>query len=421
MLGARCWVLGATCSVLGALSAALGAQAGGAGAQQQPRFTSTVERIVIDVLVVDRSGRPIADLTAEDFEVRFDRQLRTIASAEFVVAAELESVSAGAVAPAARTVVSAAADSRGGRDFIVAVDEASFRTSEAPAVIRAAQAFVRSLGRNDRVGLFTFPVSPRYFTLTPDHTSVSMALGRVVGTLTVPRSQFHLSSAEVIDILAGDAEVIRAVARRECLPQPVYQTECTRAIPGDANLIVEAYESQTTASIAAMRTLLAALKQDPQRKTVVLLSGGMLSSDRVGGRPDITNVIDLIGAEAAMADANLYVLHVDSSFLQAFSAANGGGGDGMRSQMRESSALGAGLDRLAGAAGGTLVRVDPGGEERAFARVLRETSAYYLLSVEPVEQDRDGRLHYINVKTNVRGAEVRARRTVVIPARRGGA
>ena len=37
--------------------------------------------------------------------------------------------------------------------------------------------------------------------------------------------------------------------------------------------------------------------------------------------------------------------------------------------------------------------------------------------VEPLAQDRDGRLHYITVKTNVRGAEIRARRTVIIPGR----
>ena len=410
---ARRWCLlaGVWCLVSGAWLAA----------QQQlpPRFSSSVERIVIDVQVVDKDGRPIPQLGAVDFEVLFDRQPRTIASVQFVVAAEVDTAAAGAAAPAGRSGSSAAGDSPGGRDFVIAIDEASFRAIDAPAVVRAAQNFVKRLAPNDRVGLFTFPVSPSYFALTPDHTSVSMALGRIVGTFDSPRSQFHLSPSEVIDILAGDIDLIRAIARRECLPQPIYQTDCIRAIPGDANIIVEAYESQASASIAAMRTLLAALHQDPHRKTVVLLSGGLLSSDRIGGRPDIATIVDRIGAEAAKADANLYVLHVDSSFLQAFSAASGGA-TAARSQMRESTALASGLDRLAGTAGGALLRVDPGGEERAFSRILRETSAYYVLSVEPVEQDRDGRLHYITVKTSVKGAEVRARRTVVIPARRGG-
>jgi hypothetical protein len=65
-----------------------------------------------------------------------------------------------------------------------------------------------------------------------------------------------------------------------------------------------------------------------------------------------------------------------------------------------------------------LIRVEPGGEDRAFQRILRETSAYYLLAVDPVDEDRDGRMHYISVKTSVKGADVRARRTVIIPAAR---
>jgi hypothetical protein len=168
----------------------------------------------------------------------------------------------------------------------------------------------------------------------------------------------------------------------------------------------------------ALRLLLAALHQDPARKTVVVISGGLLASDRVGGRPDVSSAVEMLGAEAASARANLYVLHMDSSFLQSFSVTSGGRTGAARSSLRESSALAAGLDRLAGATGGAIIRVEPGGETRAFRRVLRETSAYYVLAVEPLPEDRDGRMHYISVKTSVRGAEVRARRTVIIPAAR---
>jgi VWFA-related protein len=286
--------------------------------------------------------------------------------------------------------------------------------------MRAAKAFIASLPPNDRVGLFTYPAAPHMFPLTPDHTSVSMELNRVVGTFEAPQSHFHLSPSEVIDIVSGDMDLVRAVAKRECLPQPLYQGECINMIPGDATLIAAAYESLTAASIKALRLLLAALHQDPTRKTVVVISGGLLASDRTGGRPDVGYIVELLAAEAASVRANLYVLHVDSSFLQTFSVNNSGRtANGVaRSSLRESSALAAGLDRLAGATGGTLVRVEPGGETRAFQRILRETSAYYLLAVDPVDEDRDGRMHYISVKTSVKGAEVRARRTVIIPAAR---
>src|SRR5262249_18767664 len=110
-------------------------------------------------------------------------------------------------------------------------------------------------------------------------------------------------------------------------------------------------------------------------------------------------------------------LHLDSTFLNAFSASNAGGPStsAARSLMRQSSAMAQSLDRLAGASGGTLVHVEPGAEDRAFQRILRETSAYYLLSVEPDADDRDGRRHFISVKVKTAGAEVRARSSVIVP------
>jgi hypothetical protein len=62
--------------------------------------------------------------------------------------------------------------------------------------------------------------------------------------------------------------------------------------------------------------------------------------------------------------------------------------------------------------------VEPGGEDRAFERILRETSAYHLLSVEPTAEDRAGRRHFISVKVKTPGAEVLALASVVIPAAR---
>lgn len=167
--------------------------------------------------------------------------------------------------------------------------------------------------------------------------------------------------------------------------------------------------------MGGLRTLFVALHQDPERKTVVIVSGGLFASDRVGGRPDVSGIITTMGEEAAKANATLYVLHMDSSFLDAFSAANGG--TPSTSLMRETSASESGLDRLAGTAGGTLVHVEPGSEDRAFQRILRETSAYYLMGVEPLDRDRDGRQHFISVRAKVQGAEVRSRRTVRIPAK----
>ena len=76
------------------------------------------------------------------------------------------------------------------------------------------------------------------------------------------------------------------------------------------------------------------------------------------------------------------------------------------------------LERISGASGGTMFEVVQGGGEFAFDRILKETSAYYLLGVEPTDADRDGRPREMAVKVKdlPRGATVRARSWVVVPA-----
>ena len=52
----------------------------------------------------------------------------------------------------------------------------------------------------------------------------------------------------------------------------------------------------------------------------------------------------------------------------------------------------------------------------AFGRILRESSAYYLLGVAPAAEDRDGKLHVLRVTVKKRGVTVRTRTHVVILA-----
>jgi VWFA-related protein len=371
-----------------------------------------VERILVDVQVVDNQGRPIPLLKADDFEVRIDQAPRTIASVEFIRAVAIDTAAAGGVAPSSGAApASTDTISPGGRDFILAIDESSFGTRYAPAAVRAAKGFVERLAPRDRVGLYLYPVAKSSFSLTPDHSAVLKDLDGVVGTLDPPLSRFHLSKSEVIDIEASDPDVINRVVARECSPRD--RAMCRGLVIAEAHSMAQAFEGQVAQSTAGLRKLFNALRQDPGRKTVVIVSGGLLAADRIGSRPDVSGIISSVGEDAARAGATIYVLHMDSSFLEAFSAANGNAVQ--TSLLRDQDASGGGLDRLAGTAGGTLVRVEPGHEDSAFQRILRETSAYYLLGVEPFDRDRDGKPHYISVKVRIHGATVRSRASVVIP------
>src|SRR5215831_12466258 len=81
-----------------ALAAGLSLAAAAAVHAQQPQFKSSIERILVDVQVIDAQGRPLENLAAGDFEVRFNREPRTIASVQFVRSAALETPAGGRAA-----------------------------------------------------------------------------------------------------------------------------------------------------------------------------------------------------------------------------------------------------------------------------------------------------------------------------------
>jgi hypothetical protein len=87
---------------------------------------------------------------------------------------------------------------------------------------------------------------------------------------------------------------------------------------------------------------------------------------------------------------------------------------------RDSTVAGAWLSQVSDSAGGALLKVLAGNGESSFDRVLRETSAYYLLGVQPEATDRDGKPHPIEVTVNPRGLTVRSRRWVAMPAATAG-
>ena len=53
-------------------------------AREAPRFRVGVDAVRIDAVVTDRNGRIIADLTADDFEVRQDGKLQKVTFVEFM-------------------------------------------------------------------------------------------------------------------------------------------------------------------------------------------------------------------------------------------------------------------------------------------------------------------------------------------------
>jgi len=148
----------------------------------------------------------------------------------------------------------------------------------------------------------------------------------------------------------------------------------------------------------------------------VLLSGGMLSTARVGARPNVRPFLERIGEQAARANVMLYVVHMDNSFASMLSSARRGTRQPAEQSVQRFSDSGfyaTGLEMLASQAGGAYLPVKSGDGSMALGRVLRETMSHYLLGVEPTARDWDGRKLMVKVKTTAKGATVRAVREII--------
>lgn len=377
----------------------------------RPSFETGVDLILVDAHVVDKDGKPIADLRPEDFDVEISGRGRKVSSVQFVSYGAPASVT-----PAAPATAVEPAAVRPRRMFVLAVDEHSLHISNALAAINAAERFIDRLQPDDLVGLYAYPTGTAKHDLTSDHASVRRALRGVTGLFEEQTGKFRMSPAEIIDISSRDNDAIQRILQRECGGRATMGC-APNDIRNEATSLVGALEMRVAQSVGGLRGLIRSLGAIPGRKTLVLVSGGLISTDRGTGRANASGEINALGHEAALANLSVFALHLDWSFLESVSSKGG-----LRlTYFRDSNMAASGLEMVAGTAGGTVLRVQGTSPDVAFDRVLRETSAHYLLGVESSAADRDGRPHAIRVKVKRRGASVRSRSSVVIPAAKASA
>lgn len=381
-------------------------------AAQQPTFRTTAETIVVDVQVVRRDGTPVRGLAPADFDVRIGGRRRPVVSAQFIDTATAPARTGEETAgPPTAAADGATASPAFARTYVLAVDESSFDATSVLAYRAGLKRFLDVVGPGDLVGLQAFPGGGPWLPPTTDRVALRSAIDLLAGRRELPRTRFRLSRGEMLDITAGDRQVLLRVAQRECAVidrRYCEQIDLPRAALEMA-MQMEAWQAQT---LSGLRAVLADVARISGRKTVVVVSGGLASSDRPASRGATESLVRELGREAERANLNLYVLHLDSTFLSAFSPTS-------RTQVsdvfRDESLLRQGLEQFADVAGGTLLRAQTGVGDNLLARVLLETSGYYLLGVERDREDRPGQSQAIEVRVARRDTDVRSRRWVTIP------
>lgn len=369
---------------------------------QQTTFKSGVEVVAVDVHVVDRDGTPIADLRPDEFDVRVGGRSRRVVSAQRV---EYDAAHNGAGNPRVLGVGSAVPR----RMFLLAIDEHSLPAGAALAALAAAERFLEKIGTNDLVGVYAYPTGTAKQDFTSDHAAVRDALKNVVGLFDEPGGRFNLSPSEIVDCANGDVDAVRRVQLRECPRGGCSPGEIRSEAVGLAVFL----EMSVARSVRGLRNAVESLAAIPGRKIVVVISGGLISADRVSGRVNETLQFTELGRAAGRSDLAVFVLHLDWSFVQALASKGG-----LRTSFfRDGNMSATGLEMIAGAAGGSITRVYGTDPDRAFDRVLRETSAYYALGFEVDVKELDGRSQPLRVTVKRRGAIVRSRSEALLPAR----
>jgi len=385
--------------------------------QQQPqeqsqRIRVTVEVVPVDVQVLDRTGQPVPGLGPDKFTVTINGKRRRVISAEQIRSdANDEGAGPASGSPASTTPK---------RVIMLAVDCISFDATASREVIQSVAVFVKGLQPDDYVGLSAYPNGAE-IAPTVDHATVLRALGNIVGQRDGPGlGQFNLRPSEIVDasrdIPLGGGDTLDAVVARECGFEGG-GPNCRTMLINEITSAALYYEGQSTASLGMLRNLVTRMQAYPGRKTVILVSGGIIASDTPGGRPDLGSLGMQVGREAARANTAIYAMFLDTSLYDQFGAETRRGERTAGNKGRDRAILARWLEQFTGSAGGALFTVSVGNASPALARIQTELSSYYLLGVEPADEDRDGRTHEVAVKTTQSSVTVRGRRWVMIPVR----
>jgi VWFA-related protein len=386
-----------TALVVTIASAVLAAQQ---GAQKlpgrMPTFTSNVELVLVNVVVRDKDGNIVRNLTRDDFTViedgkqqtvsTFDREdLPTTGTAEEATSAPARPILAASPAPASSSTVVPAPkiDMHGRRLLVFFFDLSSMQPEEIERAVTSAREYVeKKLTPADMVAVVTLSTS---LQVDQDFTDNRGALLEALGGMNEASAQGFAEGA------TGDTSAL-----------PDTGADFT---PDDTEFNI----FNTDRRLEALQSLAEALSGIQQKKSIIYFSSGM-------SRTGQDNEVQLRAVVDKAIRANVSIYATDMRGLQAIVA----GGDATQASVRGVAAfsgrsLSNQFDRTF-ASQETLATLaeDTGGRAffdsnqfgEVFDRVVSDTSSYYVLGYASTNEARDGRFRRIQVRVKLPGARL---------------
>ena len=374
------------------------------GQQPPPTFRTGVNFVRVDVIVTDRDGKPVDDLTEPDFEVSEDGKPQKIET--FKVVKVDGSVKPGDPEPRQiRTEYDE--ESEAGRDdvrlFAIFLDDYHVRRMSSMAVRPALTAFIqKQLAPNDLVGVM-YPLTP-------------------VSAMPLTRDQNKLLQA------------VQHFEGRKYDYQPKHPFEEQYAMYPAA--VVEKIRNQVTLSaLESLVTRMGSLREG--RKAVILVSEGFSNvlpaqlNDPIASMPGMRNPARNSPGMDSVDDRTAFFQNIDlqQDLRRVYDAANRNNtaiytldprglatgefdiSEGV-GQNTDRLFLSGTLDTLRTLANETDGRaiINRNDLETGLKQVVRDSSAYYLIGYNSSSTAADGKFHEIKVKTKRSGVQLRSRK-----------
>ncbi len=366
---------------------------------QRPVFRSGVDLVAVDVVVIDGNGRPVPNLTADDFAIEVGGDARRVVSAEYIptVSARYADVSRPAAAPPADVPAPESnVEQAVGRLILIVADVAHIGAGGGREIMDTAGRFLDTLSPDDRVAVVTIPMGGPRIDFTTDRDRVRDQLALIIGREGLLAREFGVGVSEAIAIVRGDRRAWDDAWQRECEFTRYSLQVCIERLLREVRDIVREETLSTRQSLEELAGLARAIGGIEGPKTLLLLTEGLIQTNET--RTYFTD----FARTAAAGRVNLYTISIYSPVIDAQRR--------MRTQAasQDMDLKMNSLEELTGMARGALFRMSGAGAG-IFDRIAAELSGYYLLSFEPEGKDRDGKAHRIKVTTRRDGVELRAR------------
>ena len=335
----------------------------------QPPAERATPLLSITFAAVTTDGTVVGDLSAADVSLKLDGRTRPVRSLQLVAVAAGDSADAPLPPPFGSNAITTR-----GRTVLLLVDDESFVAGGEQSLRSAAERLFTALPPADRIALMAIPHGGVNIPATADRTRIRTALATLVG-----RGDSRQTGSDL------------ACRTRLTLEALAHQLRALRA-------------PEAPSVVALLTSGLAA----PRRDAPVTMGPGMCELR--------LEVFRDVGEAAGRARAQFYIVPpVDIMSTGSVLRENiaGAGVQGSDNPVE-------GIEQLLGVTGGKLLNVGAG-ERTAFDRIVKETGAYYVATIEPQRSDT-GRAHTLEVKVARNGVEVRAPKSITFaePDARGG-